>query len=128
MKNGYASLPLIVLSFYAITVCNVCKSQIQQKIANSLTEKDPLNRSPVDSIQPNSTQYSIQIKGRSNLVKVNGKVMKTTSDSTDAKNKISVRVSGEGNAVLINQTNKKSEVKVLQNRGNNQVKILQKDK
>lgn len=128
MKNRYASLPLIVLSLYTITVSDVCKSQPQRKVVNSLTEKNPLNRSPDDSIQAYSTQYSIQIKGQSNIVKVSGKVMKTTSDSTDAKNKISIRVSGEGNTVLINQTKKKSEVKVLQNGGNNQVKILQKDK
>jgi hypothetical protein len=54
--------------------------------------------------------------------------MKTTLDSLDAHNKISIRVSGEGNAVLINRTDKKSEVNVLQKGRNNQVKILQKDK
>ena len=87
-----------------------------------------MNRSPVDSIQPDSTQYSIQIKGRSNLVKVNGKVMKTTSNSPDTKNKISIRVSGEGNTVLINRTDKKSKVNVLQKGRNNQIKISQRDK
>ena len=128
MKNRYVSLLLIVLSLYSITVCDVCKSQSQRKVVNSLTEKNPLNRSPDDSIQPDSTQYSIQIKGQSNIVKVNGKVMKTTLDSSDAQKKISIRVSGEGNTVLINRTDKKSEVTVLQKGRNNQVKILQKDK
>jgi hypothetical protein len=128
MKNRYVSLLLIVLSLYTITLCEVCKSSPQQKVVNSLTEKNPLNRSPDDSIQPDSIQYSIQIKGRSNLVKVNGKVMKTTPDSIDTKNKISIRVSGEGNRVLINRTDKKSEVNILQNGRNNQVKISQKDK
>ncbi|SHF00344.1 hypothetical protein SAMN05444405_104205 [Bacteroides luti] len=128
MKNRYVSLPLIVLSLYTITVCEACKSQPQQKVVNSLTENDPLNRSPDDSIQSDSIQYSIQIKGRSNLVKVNGKVMKTTLDSTYTKNKISIRVSGEGNTVLINRTDKKSKVTVLQKGRNNQIKISQRDK
>lgn len=128
MKNKYVSLLLIVLSLYTITVCDVCKSQSQRKVVNSLTEKNPLNRSPDDSIQSDSTQYSIQIKGQSNIVKVNGKVMKTTLDSLNAQKKISIRVSGEGNTVLINRTDKKSEVNILQKGRNNQVKILQKDK
>ena len=54
--------------------------------------------------------------------------MKTTPDSLDMQNRNSIRVSGEGNTILINQTNKKSEVNVLQKGENNQVKILQKDK
>lgn len=87
MKNRYVSLLLIVLSLYAITLCDVCKSQSQRKVVNSLTEKNPLNRSPDDSIQAYSTQYSIQIKGQSNIVKVSGKVMKTTLDSLDAQKK-----------------------------------------
>ena len=107
MKNRYVSLLLIAFSLCAITVCDVCKSQSPQKIANSSTEKDPLNRSPDDSIQSDSAKFSIWIKGQSNLVKVNGKVMKTTPDSTDRQHKNSIRVCGEGNTVLINRTDKK---------------------
>ncbi|MBP1631594.1 MAG: hypothetical protein H6Q15_2487 [Bacteroidetes bacterium] len=128
MKNKYVRLLLIVLSLYTITVCDVCKSQSQQKVVNSLTEKNPLNRSPDDSIQSDSTQYSVLIKGRSNIVRINGKIVKATQDSTDSQKEISIRVSGEGNSVLINQTDKKSEVNVLQKGENNQVKISQKDK
>lgn len=95
MKNRYVSLLLIILSLYTITVCDVCKSQSQRKAVNSLTEENPLNKSPSDSIQSDSTQYSIRIKGQSNLVKANGKVMKTTPDSTDMQNKNSIRVYGE---------------------------------
>jgi len=128
MKNKYVRLLLIVLSLFTITVCDVCKSQSQQKVVNSLTEKNPLNRSPDDSIQSDSTKFSIQIKGRSNIVKVNGKVMKTTPDSRDRQQKNSIRVYGEGNTVLINRTDKKSEVYVLQKGRNNKVIISQKEK
>ena len=128
MKNRYVSLLLIVLSLYAITLCDVCKSQSQRKVVNSLTEKNPLNRSPDDSIQAYSTQYSIQIKGQSNIVKVSGKVMKTTLDSTGRQHKNSIRVCGEGNTVLINRTDKKSKVNVRQKGENNHVNISQKGK
>ena len=128
MKKRNVSLPLIVFSLCATTVCGVCKSQLRQNSTYSLTENNPLNRSPDDSIPSDSVQYSIWMKGQSSLVKVNGKVMKTTPDSTCRKQKNSIRVCGEGNTVLINRTDKKSKVNVRQKGENNHVNISQKGK
>ena len=75
--------------------------------------------SPADS-----TDFSVQIHGDSNIVKINGKIVKSTTDTIPKKN--SVQVSGEENTVNIIQNDHASEVSVSQKGNNNHVIITQK--
>jgi hypothetical protein len=137
MKYNFAVLLFLVISFCTKTDYNTCKSilytindfctcekEFQQNANSSLTEDYPLNKSPGDSTQSDSTKYSIRINGQSNIVKITGKTMKTNSDTMNKKG--SIRVSGEENTVLVNQTDRKSEVIVLQKGSNNKINITQK--
>jgi len=83
------------------------------------SENKQTRASPADT-----SQYSIQITGPSNVVTINGKIVQSTPDTTDKKN--SIRVSGEGNRVSIIQTDHSSEVTVSQKGSHNQVHISQK--
>ena len=119
-SNLYTGLLIILLSFYSITDNLAIERQHQDSTARYKTAtRYPARASPIDT-----TQYSIQMKGQSNSITINGKKMVSTCDTTEKQNNIRVR--GEGNTIVINQTDRKSEVSVTQHGKSNQVKISQK--
>ena len=122
MKNRFACLLYVSLSLIAFLYCNAEKKLLRDSVTRKLIVEYPLNKaSPKDS-----NEYSVQIKGQSNVVIINNKLMKSTSDTIDKKNK--VYVSGEGNIVNIKNSENKSEV-VIQQKGNkNQINIIQNKK
>lgn len=71
-----------------------------------------------------TSQFSIKVFGSTNCVKVNGKIMTSTTDSTNTNNKISV--SGEGNTVSVIQSERKSDVNIKQEGAHNQAIISQR--
>ena len=121
MKNNlYTGFLIILFSLYSITDNLATERQNNTKAARYKTaERFPASASPVDT-----TQYSIQMEGQSNSIKINGKKMVSTCDTTEKQNNIRVR--GEGNTIIIKQTDRQSEVSVTQKGKNNQVKISQK--
>ena len=121
MKNNfYTGFLMILFSLYSITDILATERQNNAKAArNKTAERFQASASPLDT-----TQYSIQMEGQSNSIKINGKKMVSTCDTTEKQNNIRVR--GEGNTIIINQTDQKSEVSVTQKGKNNQVKISQK--
>lgn len=122
MKNGFVCLLFLSASLIVMTNCNTKKKLSRKVEAKLLTVEYPLNKaSPIDS-----NKYSVQIKGQSNVVIINGKLMKTTPDTIDKANK--VYVSGEGNIVNIKDSDNKSEVIIQQKGKKNQINIIQNKK
>ena len=120
-NNHYTGLLVILLSFYFITDNLATERQNQDSTTRYKTAaRYPVRASPTTD----TTQYSIQMKGQSNSVTINGKKMVSTCDTTEKQNNIRVR--GGGNTIIINQTDRQSEVSVTQKGKNNQVKISQK--
>jgi environmental stress-induced protein Ves len=116
----YIFLVFLLLSSYSTTSSSAANRLQRKVLSNFKTKANQQTRAfPADS-----SLYSIQITGQSNTVKVNGEFMKTTPDTTDRKNKI--RVSGEGNTVIVNEDDQKSEVIVTQKGKNNHIIITQK--
>ena len=116
----YIVLAFLLLSSYSTTESSAANKQQRKVLSNYKTKvNQPTRASPADS-----TLYSIQITGQSNIVKVNGEFMKTTPDTIDKKNNI--RVNGEGNTVIVNEDDRKSEVIVTQKGKNNHIIITQK--
>jgi len=121
MKNNlYTCFLIILFSLYLITDNLATERQNNTKAARYKTaERFPASASLVDT-----TQYSIQMEGQSNSLTINGKKMVSTCDTTEKQNNIRVR--GEGNTIIIKQTDRQSEVSVTQKGKNNQIKISQK--
>ena len=119
-NNLYTGFLVILLSFYSITEIRATERQNRKTVeGNKTTVKCPAIASPNDT-----TQYSIQMEGQLNSITINGKKMVSTCDTTEKQNNIRVR--GERNTIIINQTDQKSEVSVSQKGKRNQVKISQK--
>lgn len=122
MKNGFVCLLFLSLGLLAMINCSAKKKLPRQVEAKLLIAEYPRNKaSPIDS-----NEYSVQIKGQSNVVTINGKLIRSTFDTIDKKNKIIVN--GEGNIVDIKQSDIKSEV-IIQQKGNkNHINIIQNKK
>jgi len=119
-NNLYTGFLVILLSLYSLTDIIANERQNRKEATWNKTEAKCLARaSPEDT-----TQYSIQMEGQSNNITINGKKMVSTCDTTEKQNNIRVR--GERNTIIINQTDQKSEVSVSQKGKRNQVKISQK--
>lgn len=119
MKNRLVCLHFLLFSIIAISNCNAEKRLLRLYAADTLTVENPLNKaSPADSVE-----YSIQIIGQSNIVKINDKLMKSSRDTIINKNKIIV--SGAGNTVDIKHYNDKSEVNIRQQGNKNKIIIRQ---
>ncbi|MEI7502843.1 MAG: hypothetical protein WCJ61_06130 [Paludibacter sp.] len=109
-----------LLSVSSIIDCAAYERQKQKGPAKFKTAANqPARASPEDS-----TNFSVRINGKANIVTVNGKILPINFDTTNNQNKINVE--GEGNAITILQTNQKSEVKVVQKGNNNKISISQK--
>jgi len=119
-KNKYIVLLIILLSLYSITLSPISERQKRRNSAQCTTDVSPAPRAP----PADSLQYSVRINGQTNSVLINGKTMKTTSDTTNQKN--TIRVSGEGNKVTVIQDDHKSEVIISQQGKNNRINISQK--
>lgn len=78
----------------------------------------------VVKLAADTSHYSIKVSGSTNCVKVNGKIMTSTTDSTNTNNKISV--SGEGNTVSVIQSDRKSDVNIKQEGAHNHAIISQR--
>lgn len=84
----------------------------------------PKLSSDIKVISKDSTQqFFVKINGSSNTVKINDKLMASTTDSINSNN--SIYVDGEGNTVTIIQNKNKLEVNIRQEGGNNRVQISQ---
>lgn len=113
---------ILVLLLNVLTTihCSGIEEQKRQGHSNCKTEINESTRgSPADTCQ-----YSIQVKGKSNVVKVNNKIMKSTPDTTQKQNNLSV--AGEGNRISIIQTDNQSQVSIAQKGKNNRISITQK--
>jgi len=129
MKNNlYGGFLVLLISLYTTTYFSVSAKQNRQSDARSDSTSIKLARaSPVSRAFPgDSTQCSIKMNGQSNTIILNGKVLVSTPDSTEKRNNI--RVTGEGNTVILHQTDQTSEVTVTQIGKNNQIKISQTNK
>ncbi len=116
MKNLTNSfIAFFLLSF---SVSNNGWSQQKESSKNKSETNSAIIKSEIDT-----THFSINISGSSNCVKINGKSMSSTTDSTKTNNKISV--SGERNTVSVIQSVGKSGVDIRQEGTNNQVIISQ---
>jgi hypothetical protein len=119
-KNLFTFFLIFLFSLCTTTGSFATQRQKRKVSANYKTETNqPARASPADT-----TDYSVQINGSSNVVTLNGKIVPSTPDTTDKKN--SIRVKGEGNTVSIIQTDHSSEVKITQKGKNNQVHVTQK--
>lgn len=124
----YIFLGMLLLTYGLCTTAendDSCKWKISRRQTSSLTEENPLNRSPGDSVGFCYPENSKVLGDRQNLIIINGKTINTDSDTTTQN---FIRVSGEGNIVLLKQADNKSEVKVMQNGKNNKTVIVQKSK
>ena len=110
----------LLLSASSIIDCAAYESQKQKGPTQFKTAADqPARASPGDT-----TNFSVQINGKANIVTVNGKILPTNPDTSNNQNKIYVE--GEGNTITILQTNHRLEVKVTQKGNNNKISISQK--
>jgi hypothetical protein len=111
---------LIFLSLCAITESYAREKQKRKATATSKTESIQLtNASSLDT-----TQYSIQVNGKANSVKINNETVQSTTCKIGKPNNI--HISGEGNSVSVSQDNKNSKVNISQNGNNNQISITQR--
>ncbi|MDD4968609.1 MAG: hypothetical protein PHT07_04185 [Paludibacter sp.] len=116
----YTGLLILILSLCALTEISTIGMQQKKRTARYLTAASyPARASPGDS-----TNYSIRMKGRSNSVTINGKVVVSPCDTTEKQNNI--RVHGEENTVTIEQTDQNSKVNITQQGKKNQIHITQK--
>jgi len=119
-NNNNTGLLFLILSLCTLTEFSTTWMQQPKHAVHYLTAASyPARASPDDS-----TQYSIRIKGQSNSIIVNGKVIVATCDTTQKQNNIQVR--GDGNTVTIKQTDQQSEVNINQQGKKNQIHIIQK--
>ena len=90
-------------------------------------QKSTKNKPDINSViiksEVDTSQFTIKISGSSNSIKINGKLMTSTTDSIKTNNQISI--SGEGNTVSVIQSDEKSDVNIRQEGTNNQVIISQ---
>jgi len=113
----YTGLLVLILSLCALTELSTIGMQQKKRTARYLTAASyPARASPGDS-----TNYSIQMKGQSNTVTINGEVVVSSCDTTEKQNNI--RVEGEENTVTIKQTDQKSEMNITQKGKKNQIHI-----
>lgn len=117
MKN---ILIIIILIFLSISLSNYIVGQ--QKSPTNLSQK-------TDTLTPvlpvDSSLFYVKIRGKYNIVKVNGKIMTSTADSSRNNSKNKIYVAGEGNSVSVTQSTNNSEMIITQKGGNNKVIILQ---
>ena len=119
-NNNKTGLLILILSLCTLTEFSTSVMQQPNQAVHYLTSaRYPARASPDDS-----TQYSIRVKGQSNSIIVNGKVIVATCDTTQKQNNI--QVCGEGNSVTIKQTDQQSEVNITQQGKKNQIHIIQK--
>ena len=119
-NNNKTGLLILILSLCTQTEFSTSVMQQPNQAVHYLTSaRYPARASPDDS-----TQYSIRVKGQSNSIIVNGKVIVATCDTTQKQNNI--QVCGEGNTVTIKQTDQQSEVNINQQGKKNQIHIIQK--
>ena len=108
-----------IVVFLLLSLLMSNNSWSQQK---STKNKPDINYVKIKS-EVDASQFTIKILGSSNSVKVNGKMMTSSTDSINTNNQI--RVSGEGNTVSVIQSDEKSDVNIRQEGTNNQVIISQ---
>lgn len=119
-KYFYIGFLLLLFSLFSRTECFSSDRLDRKELSKHRTiANQPARASPTDT-----TDFSVQIYGDSNIVKINGKIVKSTTDTLPKKN--SVQVSGEGNTVNVMQNDHASEVSVSQRGKNNHVIITQK--
>ena len=119
MKKIFACFLLSLLSLYAVTGCSASERPAQKKSPGSQNQVPRLtNVSPVDT-----AQYSVQVNGETNTVKINNQPVKTTKGLAGKQNTITIN--GEGNTVSVNKDTEKSKVNISQNGNNNHVTITQ---
>ena len=119
-NNNKTGLLILILSLCTLTEFSTSVMQQPNLAVHYLTAaRYPARASPDDS-----TEYSIRVKGQSNTIIVNGKVVLATCDTTEKQNNI--QVCGEGNTVTIKQTDQQSEVNINQQGKKNQIHIIQK--
>lgn len=78
---------------------------------------ESIRGSPIDTME-----NTIEIDGKLNSVKLNGKLAKMIKDTLGNE----IYVDGSGNIILIEQKNHSSKVVVSQKGKNNQISIIQK--
>ncbi len=119
-KLSMSILLMFCICFAAQSANHKSQKQTVKEISQKGKEANQLARaSPQDS-----SKFSVHIEGKSNVVKINDKLVENTNDTIPKPN--SINVSGEGNTVTVNQTDQKSEVIVTQKGANNHVSITQK--
>ena len=125
-KNLYTGILILLLSMCTMTDILAAERQAGKiTTRHNTTANNQAQTSTGTKATPgDTTQFSIQVEGQSNTIKINGKEMRSTADTTVKQNNI--RVSGEGNTVTINQTDRKSEVVITQKGKNNHIQITQK--
>jgi hypothetical protein len=120
LMNKISAISLIIF----LSLCTVPESYAGQKqkrkvTAASKTESIQLtNASSLDT-----SQYSIQVNGKENSVKINNEPVQSTTGKTGKQN--TILVNGEGNTVSVSQDNNNSKVNISQNGNNNQISIMQ---
>jgi len=127
-NNLYTGYLFLTLSLYSIADLSATDRQNRTGSVKYTTMANyPVNTSPGARASPgDTTEYSIQMEGESNTIILNGRILVTTPDTTEKANNI--RVTGEGNKVILNQTDQPSEVNIVQKGKNNQIKISQTKK
>jgi len=109
---------LLLLILLASTYCSG-KEHKRQGHSNCKIEINEYNRgSPTDS-----AQWSIQMNGTSNTLKINDKEYEISSDT--GNNQDSIQVNGTCNSITIRQSDQQSKVSISQQGKNNKISIIQ---
>ncbi|NDP22930.1 MAG: hypothetical protein GZ091_17900 [Paludibacter sp.] len=118
-KIQITSYIVLLISWFATTNFNAAeKNKLKELVKHNIVINHPARASPADT-----SQYSIQIDGKSNTVIINDTIMVTSRDTTVKRNNI--RVKGEGNTITVLQNDKTNSVSVIQNDSNSKVSVSQ---
>ena len=110
--------PVFIVTY--VTICVFCKC-LPDKAFPKLSKYIIIHKQYITYF---TSHFSIKVSGLTNCVKVNGKIMTSTTDSINTNNKISV--SGEGNTVSVIQNDRKADVNIKQEGTHNQAIISQR--
>lgn len=117
MKNQLLNCAMTFM-FYVLMSTTVWGQQ------NEPSKNKTNENSIVVKLTADTSHFSIKVSGLTNCVKVNGKIMTSTTDSINTNNKISV--SGEGNTVSVIQNDRKADVNIKQEGTHNHAIISQR--